>query len=74
LGNSKPVSLSDLILLFEQVGGKKLNLVKQEIPAGDVELTFADITKAKQFLDWAPQTGIQTGIENLLKWYSNSIK
>ena len=43
----------------------------QELPMqpGDVERTFADISKAKKLIGYNPKTSFQEGIENFVKWY-----
>jgi UDP-glucuronate 4-epimerase len=39
---------------------------------GDVVRTFADITKARTELDYNPDTDLETGIKNYLKWFRES--
>jgi nucleoside-diphosphate-sugar epimerase len=35
---------------------------------GDVERTYADISKAKALLDWAPETPIEEGLQVFADW------
>ena len=35
---------------------------------GDVNTTFADITKAKRILDYDPQTKIEKGVDLYVDW------
>lgn len=69
LGNSHPVTLNNLIEVFEKVVGVEARIDQQELQAGDVELTYADIGKAKRLLGWEPKTDLETGIEKLVGWY-----
>ncbi|MBI5357147.1 GDP-mannose 4,6-dehydratase [Candidatus Collierbacteria bacterium] len=69
LGNSSPTKLSEFINTIEEVVGKKAILVKKELPQGDVQTTFADISKAEKILKWKPKVNLKTGIEELWKWY-----
>jgi nucleoside-diphosphate-sugar epimerase len=34
--------------------------------------TWADITKARKYLDWEPQTGIRDGMQRLVNWYEEN--
>lgn len=36
---------------------------------GDVERTFADVSKAKELIGYNPSTSFKEGIENFVKWY-----
>ena len=35
---------------------------------GDVERTYADISKARNLLDWAPETSIDEGLQKFADW------
>ena len=41
---------------------------------GDVERTFADISKAKELIGYNPKTSFKKGIENFVKWYKTNKK
>jgi UDP-glucuronate 4-epimerase len=69
LGNNKPITVNKLIAELEKNLNKKAD--KKMIPpqAGDVNVTFADITKAKKLLGWKPTTTIEEGIKKFVEWY-----
>lgn len=69
LGNNKPEKLHVLISTIEKSLGK--NAIIEELPMqpGDVEMTYADITKAQKLLGYNPQTTLEQGIEKLVNWY-----
>jgi UDP-glucuronate 4-epimerase len=69
LGNNQPVSLKDFISTLEKITGKKANLVFKEMPAGDVNQTWADITKAQRLLQYQPQTSLEDGLQKFVEWY-----
>lgn len=71
LGESQSISLSKLILLLEDALGKKAIIDPQPMQPGDVVLTCADITKAKQFLNYSPTTPIEKGITSFVEWYQH---
>jgi nucleoside-diphosphate-sugar epimerase len=69
LGNNNPVSLIDLIDSIASATGIDPILVYEEMKPGDVNITYANIEKGKQILDYQPQVSLQTGIRNFVKWY-----
>ncbi len=68
LGNSHPVSVNDLIAEIENALGKKAD--KEYLPKqpGDVDITYADITKAAEKLGYKPQTSLRAGLEKFTTW------
>ena len=69
LGNSRPVKLEELIGLIESATGKKAIINRMDFQPGDVQTTFADITKAKKMLNYNPATPIESGISKFVEWY-----
>ena len=69
LGESQTVTLSRLIELIEAALGKKAVLDRQPLQPGDVPITFADITKARAKLGYAPQVKIEQGIPLFADWF-----
>jgi UDP-glucuronate 4-epimerase len=74
LGESRPISVNDLIAEIEKALGKKA--VKKYLPPqpGDVERTFADVTKAVNELGYKPNTTIQTGLAKFVEWLRQKSK
>ncbi|MBL7922962.1 MAG: SDR family NAD(P)-dependent oxidoreductase [Bacteroidia bacterium] len=72
LGNSNPVKLLDLISHIEDVSGRKFIRHHREMQEGDVNLTFADISKARKLLNYSPDTGIREGLMKFRKWYESN--
>lgn len=68
LGNSSPVLLRDLVATIEAVTGNKASIKPKPKQPGDVELTFANITKAKSLLKWEPKVDLQMGLKALHAW------
>lgn len=69
LGNNKPVSLNDFIKLIEEKLGKKALIENYPQQPGDVEITFADISKAQKLLGYNPKTKIEEGMGKFIDWY-----
>ncbi|MHC4397965.1 MAG: GDP-mannose 4,6-dehydratase [Planctomycetota bacterium] len=68
LGESRPISVNDLITEIEKALGKKA--VKEYLPPqpGDVERTYADVTKAVNKLGYDPRTKIEDGLAKFVAW------
>ncbi len=73
LGESQTVELKYLIELLEKNLGKKAIIDRQPMQPGDVPQTFADISKAREFLGYNPQTKIEAGIEKFVEWFKREI-
>lgn len=68
LGGGEPVTLIDMIKTIEQVLGKKAQIEWLPMQAGDVIKTSADITKAKNLLNFEPKTKFIDGITAYTEW------
>lgn len=68
LGESKVISLRTLIRELELALGKKAIIDWQAMQPGDVPVTFADISKARAFLGYEPQTDLKTGLARFVEW------
>lgn len=69
LGNSRTVTLSELITIIEEELNIKAKLKPMPMQAGDVFRTFADLEKAGKLLNYQPTTGIREGIKSFIKWF-----
>ena len=68
IGNNSPVSLRELLAVFEKVIGVTARVRKRESHNASVEETYADIQKAKRVLGWEPKTTLEEGISRLVAW------
>jgi UDP-glucuronate 4-epimerase len=68
LGESRPMTVNDLITKIEEALGRKA--AKRYLPPqpGDVERTYADITKAIRELNYNPKTTIEAGLARFVEW------
>ena len=69
LGNSSPVTLKEMIQTIGEALGKEPKINQLPMQPGDVERTFADVSKAKKIIGYEPKTSFKEGIENFVKWY-----
>jgi UDP-glucuronate 4-epimerase len=68
LGESRCISLSNLIRLLEDAIGKHAIIEWRPPQRGDMPLTHADISKAQRLLGYAPSTPIEAGIRRFVEW------
>ncbi|MCT4552198.1 MAG: GDP-mannose 4,6-dehydratase [Alphaproteobacteria bacterium] len=68
LGGDKTVSLSDLIYEIENAMGKKAIIKRLPEQPGDVPLTHADISKAREILGYEPKVSIKDGLKKFVEW------
>jgi len=68
LGESRPVSVRELIALLEEALGKKAVIDRQPLQPGDVERTYADVTLARAKLGYQPSTDMRTGLAHFVEW------
>jgi UDP-glucuronate 4-epimerase len=69
LGESQTIELTKLIALLEENLDKKAIIQRQPMQPGDVPVTFADISKARELLNYNPQTKIEDGIPKFTDWF-----
>lgn len=74
LSGDRTVSLKELLSIIERELGKKALLNQLPMQPGDVFATNADLSKAKDILNYHPQTSIEEGIRKFVSWYLESNK
>lgn len=73
LGSNHPISLKDMIDTVADVLGVDPMIERLPMQLGDVDRTYADITKAKQLLGYEPKMTFREGIERFIDWKKNQI-
>ncbi len=68
LGESQPITVNDLIGAIEKALDKKAIREYLPLQPGDVNRTFADITKAARELSYNPSTPIPDGLVKFTAW------
>jgi UDP-glucuronate 4-epimerase len=68
LGNGNAVSLDDMIRALETVLGRKAIIKRLPEQPGDVPQTYADISKARELLGYAPRTTLVEGMAHFRDW------
>ncbi|ENN95638.1 UDP-glucuronate 4-epimerase [Methanocaldococcus villosus KIN24-T80] len=69
LGNDNPTNLEYAISLIEKYLGKKAIKDYKPIQPGDVERTWADLTKSRKLLGYDPKVRIEEGLKRFCEWF-----
>jgi len=69
LGENETIELREVIANIEAELGKKGTINQLPTAPGDMPETYADISKARQLLGYAPNTRIQSGLRKFIEWY-----
>jgi len=74
IGNNKPVDLEHYIHVLEDCLGKKATKNMLPLQAGDVPDTYADVSDLVRDVNYKPDTSVEDGIANFVKWYRDFYK
>jgi UDP-glucuronate 4-epimerase len=69
LGGSQTVTLNEMISTIEKAVGQKAIINVMPEQPGDVPLTSADVSKARDLLHFKPTTHISEGIPRFVEWF-----
>ena len=72
LGNSSPISLKEMINTIAKVLSVEPRIKQLPMQPGDVDRTYADITKAKDIIGYEPKTTFEEGIKKFVEWYKKN--
>lgn len=69
LGGHETITINNLIELTEELAGKQAKVEYGPPNLADMYQNWADVSKARQLLDWQPQYNLREGLWNLIEWY-----
>jgi UDP-glucuronate 4-epimerase len=68
LGSGAPVALHSLVGAIGEAVGAEPRIERADVPMGDVDATFADITRAGEELGWRPEVPLREGLRRFVDW------
>ena len=71
IGNSSPISLKEMINTLGNALKIKPKIKQLPMQLGDVDVTYANISKAKKLIGYNPTTTFEEGINKFITWYKN---
>ncbi|SJZ58974.1 Nucleoside-diphosphate-sugar epimerase [Cetobacterium ceti] len=69
IGGNDPVSLREMVETIEEVLGKEAKINYLPMQPGDVNRTYADLTKIQNLVGYSADNTFKEGIEKFVKWY-----
>ena len=69
LGGSDPVTLKQLIEELERAIGKPAIIDRRPAQLGDVERTYADLTRSTAELGYKPKVALPEGLKRFVEWF-----
>ena len=69
LGNQRTVTLSEMISTIAEEMGAEARIKRLPMQPGDVERTFADISRARRLLGYDPTTEFRAGVRRFIDWF-----
>ena len=74
LGESETIQLKDLIVAIENALGKKAKINQLPEQPGDMPLTCADISRARNLLAYNPTTRLSDGLPRFVDWFLRCVR
>ena len=74
LGESETVTLMELVEQLESALGAKAAIRFLPVQPGDMDITYADITRARQLLGYDPKKPFKEGIRLFADWFLSSLQ
>ncbi len=71
IGRGKPVQLMDFIKTIGNKLGKEVKLEMLPMQDGDVYTTYASTKELEDKYGYAPETDLETGVENFVNWFDS---
>jgi UDP-glucuronate 4-epimerase len=73
LGRGEPVRMADFVELVEELVGKKAQMTTPPAPPSEPPITYADITKARELLEYEPTVSVVDGMHKFWEWYQAQV-
>jgi UDP-glucuronate decarboxylase len=74
LGNPKEFTMLELASLVIELTGSRSGVVHRPLPQDDPRQRRPDISKASEFLKWAPQTHLKDGLIRTVEYFEGILK
>ena len=69
LGGHEVITINELVMLVEELTGRKAEVVHGPPNPADMFTNWADVSKARETLGWSPRFDLRAGIQALIEWY-----
>jgi nucleoside-diphosphate-sugar epimerase len=73
IANGERITLNALLTELKDLTGKKdVTAEYREARVGDVRHSLADITRARELLNYEPIVGLREGLQYTIEWWKSS--
>jgi nucleoside-diphosphate-sugar epimerase len=73
VANGERITLNQLLSELKDLTGKKdIGVDYKEVRRGDVRHSLADVTRAREFLNFQPRVGLREGLQRTIEWWKQS--
>ncbi|MCC6659400.1 MAG: GDP-mannose 4,6-dehydratase [Phycisphaerales bacterium] len=72
LGSDRPVRLDEMVAAVERTVGRDAVVNRKPMQPGDVERTWADLTRSRAELGYSPSTPFEEGLRRQWRWYQEA--
>ena len=72
LGSGRPTTVNQLLDIICDVTGQSPEVRYEDFRAGELHTTWCDITKARNYLDFAPDTPLADGMRQTWEWFNSN--
>ncbi|TAN60496.1 SDR family oxidoreductase [bacterium] len=69
IGNPNEMRLIDLAKTIIRLSESKSRVLHKPLPVDDPKQRRPDISKAKRYLKWQPNVGLETGLRKTIEWF-----
>ena len=69
IGNHSPNTVNELIAIIEAATGKVARREEMPMQPGDVEATFADVSRLRAATGCEPSTPLEVGMRRFIDWF-----
>jgi len=69
IGNNHPVTVNKLVTELENALGRQAQIEYLQMQPGDVNATYADISKINSYCGFTPNADLKEGIKRFCEWY-----
>jgi UDP-glucuronate 4-epimerase len=67
------VALAELLERLEAVTGERAVVNRAPMQEGDMQATYADLTKSRRDLGFSPKVDLDTGLRRFVAWYRTTL-
>jgi len=68
IANGKTITINELAKLIMKIANKNFKLIYKDVRSGDVKHSLADVSKAKEKLNYEPKFDLEKGLKETIEW------